>query len=96
MLLCFGLFVHASAQDLDLPQTVVKDEAALAEAIPGLAKQVIANYRELDREKYLDNLFSLQIAADQYSDANSTLRSLRDILRTNNPYADRTCVQYEI
>jgi putative CocE/NonD family hydrolase len=97
VLLCAGVTTIARCQNLDLPRAAVKDEAAVAEAMPRLAKQIITNYREENREKYLDNLFRFQMVAGEYSAANTTLKSLRAIQKPNNPiYADVTYVQYEI
>ncbi len=97
ILFCASIAAMARSQDLGLPRAAATDEAALDKAMPGLAKEVIANYKEEDREKYLDNLFRLQMIAEQYSAANDTLKSLREIQKANNPiYADVTYIQYEI
>lgn len=47
--------------------------------MPDLARKVIASYQDADREKYLDTLFRLHMIAGQYSDALSTLKSLRAV-----------------
>jgi uncharacterized protein len=97
VLLCAGTAAIARAQNLDLAQSALKDEAALDQAMPDLARHAVANYKEENREIYLDNLFRLQMIAEQYSAANATLKSLRDIQRAGNPvYADATYIQYEI
>jgi uncharacterized protein len=75
----------AAAQDFNLPESAVTDSAALYTAMPELARQTMAVYKEGDREKYLDNLFRLQIVAGQYSEALDTIASLRDVLRTASP-----------
>ena len=87
----------AMAQEFDFPSGAATDNAVLSKSMPTLATKVIAVYKEADQEKYLDNLLRLQIVAGQYSEANRTLKSLRDTLRVNDPiYADATYVQYEI
>jgi|SRR5436305_1228847 len=97
VLLCLGVAAPAPVQELDLPPAAVRDEATLAQAMPGLARQVMANYKEEDREKYLDNLFRLQMLAGQYAEANATLRSLRDILKAKDPtYGDVANAQFEM
>lgn len=87
----------ALAQQLEFPSAAVEDPAALSRAIPGLAREVIAVYREEDRQKYLDNLFRLQIVAGQYADANKTLTALRALRAGNaSPQAHAANVQYEV
>ena len=67
--------VHTSPQQLDFSQAAVTEPAELAKAMPQLARSVIALYRESDREKYLDNLFRLQlVAGDDRAGPKSTLR----------------------
>ncbi|PYO09633.1 MAG: hypothetical protein DMD30_05405, partial [Gemmatimonadetes bacterium] len=46
-----------------------------------LAGQAIAIYRDDNRDRYLDNLFRLQIVAGRYADATNTLNSLRALRR---------------
>lgn len=88
---------RAFAQQFDFPSAAVEDPAALSKAMPELAREVIAVYREDDRRKYLDNLFRLQIVAGQYMDANKTLMSLRALRASNaSPQAGATDVQYEV
>lgn len=66
LLLCVALAMRASAQELDLPQAALKDDAPLASAMPALAKQAIAIYQEPDRDRYLSGMFRLQMVAGQY------------------------------
>src|SRR5579864_4028226 len=72
------------AQELSFPD-VGTDPAAVAKFKPDLAKQVVASYKDTDREKYLDNLFRLQIVEGQYEEAIGTIGSLRNVLRTGTP-----------
>src|SRR5579864_5184393 len=74
--------VHA--QELSFPD-VGTDPAAVAKVMPDLAKQVLASYKDTDRENYLDNLFRLQIVQGQYKEAIGTIGSLREVLRTGTP-----------
>jgi len=46
-----------------------------------LAGQAIAIYRDDNRDRYLDNLFRLQMVAGRYADATNTLNSLRALRR---------------
>jgi len=95
-LLCFAFGSPASTQELDLPQASVKDEAALAEAMPELAKRVIAIYQEPDRDRYLYALFRLQMVAGQYAEAVTTLRSLTELRKTKDPANVLRLLPYEI
>src|SRR5437763_390466 len=61
------------------------DRSELARSMPGLAREIIAKYREEDREKYLDTLFRMQMVGEQYEEANATLESLRDLRRQRDP-----------
>src|SRR5687768_10764494 len=69
----------ARAQQFDFPAAAAKDSAVLASYMPRLATQVLAAYREGDRRVYLDNLFRIQFVAGKYSEARSTLDSLRTL-----------------
>jgi len=102
-LICLSLMTlsRAEAQTFDFPAKAAEDPAALSQALPGLARAVIAAYREDNREddhrKYLDNLFRLQIAAGRYAEAVRTLASLRDLGAGDlSPQAGATRVLYEI
>jgi uncharacterized protein len=96
MLLCAALGTSASAQELDLAQAAVKDEAALARAMPELAKQVIALYKEPDRSRYLNALFRLQIVARQYTEAVATLQSLAEMRRATDPASALALLPFEM
>jgi uncharacterized protein len=96
MILCAVFGTRAAAQELDLPRDAVKDEAALARAMPELAKRAIAIYQEPDRGRYLSGLFRMQIVAGQYAEAVATLRSLTDLWRTTNPASALSALPFEI
>jgi putative CocE/NonD family hydrolase len=96
-LVCLAVASFAAAQQFDLPESAAKDPAALSKAVPGLAKAVMAVYKDDDRGKYLDNLFRLQIVAGQYEDAIKTTASLRELLRANHQVRSAWVnIQYEI
>ncbi|MGH9837912.1 MAG: CocE/NonD family hydrolase [Blastocatellia bacterium] len=83
--LALGIGAHASAQELDLPQEAVKDEAAFAKVAPELARQVMARYAEPDRDRHLNLLFRIQIVAEQYPEAVVTLQSLMELRQAVDP-----------
>jgi putative CocE/NonD family hydrolase len=97
MFLGVMIITQASAQQLDFNKNAAIDEIELSKAMPSLAKQIIASYKEEDHEKYLNNLFRLQMIAGNYAEANATLKSLREIPKANDPvYRNATNLQYEI
>ena len=97
LFLCVIAAGHGSAQQVDFNKAAVTDPAELARTMPALAKEIIAKYKDDNREAYLNNLFRLQIIAEQYAEATATIKSLRSILKVNDPvYANVTYTQYEI
>ncbi len=91
------IITTAPAQKLDLSKIVSADEVEFSKAMPALAKQTIANYKEEDRAKYLNNLFRLQMLAGNYAEANAAIKSLREIPGANDSvYRDATNLQYEL
>ena len=78
-LLLVASVLGAAAQEFEFPATAAQDDAALSQAMPRLARQVIAAYREQDRETYLDNLFRLQLIAGDYDKAAETIVTLRQL-----------------
>jgi uncharacterized protein len=76
------------AQDFPFPAGTAGDAAAVEKAMPALAVQVIAAYKEESRAAYLDHLFRLQIVAGRYSDALQTLATLREL--SANPQSPQT------
>jgi hypothetical protein len=59
--LCLAIALTASAQDLSFPDSSAKDTSRLPVAMAALAQQAVAIYKVEDQEKYLDNLFRLQL-----------------------------------
>ncbi|MCB0834461.1 MAG: CocE/NonD family hydrolase [Bacteroidetes bacterium] len=92
----FGVGLHVSAQNLDLPQTALKDEASLERAIPALAKQSLVLYQETDSSRFLNTLFRLQEVAGQYQDAVATLQSLMNLRRVTDPASTLPLLPFEI
>ncbi len=73
------------------------NNADLSESMPELARQLIEDYEDDNRETYLNNLFRLQIIAGRYPEANQSLQSLRKIRKeTDTSRADVAYLQYEI
>ncbi|HKI01657.1 MAG TPA: CocE/NonD family hydrolase [Thermoanaerobaculia bacterium] len=102
-LICLFLMTPpAMARAFDFPASAVEDPAALSRSMPGLAREVIAVYREddrreIDRRTYLDDLFRLQMVAGQYADAGKTLTSLRALGAGGvSSQAGATQVLYEV
>jgi putative CocE/NonD family hydrolase len=88
---------RAADQPLAFPKAAATDAAELDKAMPALAREAIANYREADREKYLDTLFRLQLTAGQDKEAAATLASLRDLLKGHgSAYARAARHPYEL
>jgi putative CocE/NonD family hydrolase len=78
----------ARAQEFSFPAGEAGDAAAVERAMPALAVQLIAAYREEGRATYLDNLFRLQIVAGRYGEASQTLAKLRGL--NANPQSPQT------
>jgi uncharacterized protein len=88
---------QASAQQLNFDKSAATDDVELSKAMPELAKQIIAGYKEEDRQKYLNNLFRLQMIAGNYAGANAAIKALRETPGANDPvYRSATNLQYEI
>lgn len=91
--LLFCVVPLAAAQQLRF--TGSTNDAVLARTMPVLARQAIAVYREDDRERFLGNLFRLQLVAGQYREAVATIRSLRELRAATGANAASLYVQYE-
>lgn len=96
-----GVAPGALAQQFEFPSAAADDPAVLSRSMPGLAKQVIATYRDENRREYLDNLFRLQIVAGEYQGVGKTLDSLRASMDTGSSVQSRataraTYSQYEL
>ncbi len=78
-LLCISVATVPGAQELRFNNALGADTA---QAMSALALQALAVYRDNNRDRYLDNLFRLQMVAGRYADAAKILRSL-GVLRGN-------------
>jgi uncharacterized protein len=97
VLLRLILVGSATAQQFDLPEAAVGDPASLSKAMPALAKQVLAVYKEEDRERYLRNRFALQVVAGEYGEAVLSMVALRELRRPANPASSAwRDIQYEV
>src|SRR6185295_11032429 len=85
LILCVVAGIQASPQELKIEQGALTDDASIARAMPELAEQVMARYAVPDRDRYLDNLFRLQIVAGQYERAIDSLQSLTELRRVKDP-----------
>src|SRR5688572_6705442 len=88
----------AHAQTFQLSSADLADSAALARSMPRLAADVLTAYRDTDRQRYLDNLFRLQLLTGRYEEGAGTLVEAR-ALRTGSdpsPAARAVHVQYAI
>jgi putative CocE/NonD family hydrolase len=65
----------ASAQELRFPSAIAGNDTSRAMA--ALAQQAIAVYKAENRDRFLDNLFRMQMVAGRPADANNSLASLR-------------------
>jgi len=90
VLLCTCLLLAAStsaawSQRLAFPTVAAMDDAALASALPALAKQVIAVYTDTTQDGYLSGLFRIQMVAGDYTAAHTTMEALRALNDAANP-----------
>jgi putative CocE/NonD family hydrolase len=94
-LFCSAAASIASAQQLPFSGATIGSDTA--GAMSALAGRALAVYRDDNRARYLDNLFRLQMAAGRYTDATTTLKSLRSLApRGNSPQANATLLLYSI
>lgn len=95
--LCATLACTATAQQFELPPAAASEPAALAKAMPVLARQVLAEYKDTDRETYLENLFSLQVVAGEHGQALRSSAEWRRLYKISHPSRSSWVnVQYEI
>ena len=83
----------AQAPDIRVPAGLQGD--GIDRAMPELAREVIAVYRDEDRARYLDTLFRLQLAAGQHAQALQSIDAIRG-LRSDPPTQPPVFLQYEI
>jgi hypothetical protein len=96
---CLLPWSYCSAQTYNFPRAAASDPAFLEKAMPVLATQALAVYKDENREKYLDNLFRLQMVAGKYQEALNTIGSLRELFAASTVIPTRAAwvnVNYEI
>lgn len=91
LLLMFAL--PAATAPLHLPAPIQADNAD--KALPVLARELLADFHDQDRQRHLSTLFRLQIAAGQYRQAQRSIHALR-ALRGDDPAQPPLFLQYEI
>jgi len=86
-----------AAADYPFPAAAIDNRAELDRAMPRLAEQVLADYTDADRARYLGNAARLQIVAGQYPRALASIEELRRVSPLGGPPQQRaTMAQYEI
>lgn len=75
--LVFGFSTSGAAQDFDSPPVRASSDSAFQRFISSLARLLAREYKNPDRETYLDNLTRMQIVAGDYASALSTAEQLR-------------------
>jgi predicted acyl esterase len=75
--LVFGLSRASTAQEFDPPPVRASSDSGFHEYISSLARRLAREYKNPDREAYLDNLTRMQIVAGDYGAAASTAEQLR-------------------
>ncbi len=87
----------AAAQDLEFHPPASASDASLPTVMRDLAVRILPVYQEKEPERYLSNLFALQLVAGDPSSAFATRKSLRERRRNANAAraADRA-VLYDI
>ena len=86
-----------AAEDYPFPTAAIEDRAALDRAMPKLAEQVLADYADADRVRYLGNAARLQLVAGRYAQALASIEELRRLSPLGGPPQQRAMwAQYEI
>ncbi len=83
----------AQVQDIRAPDGL--QGAGIDRAMPVLAREAIAAYRDGDRARYLGTLFRLQLVAGQYAQAIDSIDAIR-ALRNDPPSQSPLYLQYEV
>jgi len=87
-------FKSAFCQKIYFPPSYYADSTSLANNIPSLAKQSIAEYKQIDTSAYLDDLFRLQAVAKNYQGSVKTLDAFSHINVTDTSEAKGIGFQY--
>jgi hypothetical protein len=86
-LICLSL--PSVSQNVFFPKSYYTDSVTLTRNMPALARQVMAVYKDANRNTWFDNLFRCQIVAEQYSNAGQSLDSLRDLMKGTDSMASK-------
>ena len=95
-LVCGAIICSSSAvqaQRIRVPTELV-DTATAARGMRTLALALLAQYKESDRARALDNQFRLQIAAEQYDDAARSIEACQRVRGTRQPARERNSSRY--
>ena len=93
LFLALSLPVLAATPDVRVPAGL--HAGAIDQAMPALAREAMAGYRDDDRQRYLGTLFRLQLAAGQYAQAIDGIEAIR-ALRSDPSTQPPLYLQYEI
>jgi hypothetical protein len=90
------IFLQSTAQQIYFTIDT-KDSNKIAERMSGLADHLIKRYKENDPEKYLDNLFRLQVLTGKFQSAVQIISALRNIqIKNKKPNAEFFYRQQEL
>jgi putative CocE/NonD family hydrolase len=93
---CLLATAVATAQQIEFPRGGAANDAALARAVPDVARQVLATYADTSRDTYLDNRFRLQLVSGRYAEAGETADTLRRLRLIVNPRRAAALLPYRI
>src|SRR5262245_36342933 len=79
LLLLSFISISSHAQKIAVPKNLFADAVSLGNNMPALAKEVMARYKETDKNTYFDNLVRYQLVAKEYAAAIGSLDSLQEI-----------------
>ena len=72
LLLSLVAMPRAEAQELEFPPAAATDDAILVSALPALARQALASYRDENQDSYLSAVFRMQLVAGDAAAAVAT------------------------
>ncbi|MFI5185907.1 MAG: CocE/NonD family hydrolase [Chitinophagales bacterium] len=99
MLFFFAILTGSQlqAQQFFFSKENYKDSTLLAKAIPSLAEEVMAQYKNSDKADYFDDLFRYMMVAKQYNHAIAYIDSIRNSIPPSSlPGVNGVGVQYEV
>ncbi len=98
LILFLGLSItNVCAQKFHLSKETVNNPSLLDIEIPEIAKSILKNYTEKDKETYYENKIVLAILSNQYSDALVSIDSLRKISDNEYPKEIKLkCIEFDL